>query len=227
LLGESFFFDVTRLSAVDASAITSLPDYTYTWDRFRLDVLNRLVDYYGADAVINRNKCITVRNPSGSGISADVVPAFLHRHYLPNPTRYIEGIAFFAQRDHRRIVSFPQQHYKNGVDKQKATDDEYKPTVRMFKNVRSHLVDSGMMNEETAPTYFVECLVFNADNSAFSARTWQDQFAQVYNSINGSDISHFVCANGIIPLFGSSEEQWSEDNAKLFLERVASLWNSL
>jgi hypothetical protein len=221
----TFFFDVTRLSEAEAVAVKSLPAATYTWDQLRLDVLNALVDYFGARKVVDGNKCITVRDPGSSGISADVVPAFTHRLYLPNPTRSVEGIAFFTQRDRQRIVSFPRQHYERGVEKQKATSNEYKPTIRMFKNVRSHLVDTGVLPEDSAPSYFVECLIFNAANAMFVAETWQDQFVQVYNFIDGADISRFLCANGIIPLFGSAQEQWNVESAQLFLWNVKTLWN--
>ncbi len=166
----TFFYNVEQLSGADRQTVEALPAATYGWDEFRADVLAALISYFGAPRVVDRNKCITVLNAGGIGISADVVPAFTHRRYIRSLT-YVEGIAFRTQRDHRLIVNYPKQHYDNGVDKQDRTGSEFKATVRIYKNARSDLVDKGAMTEALAPSYFIECLMFNVPDSVFIART--------------------------------------------------------
>jgi len=222
----TFIYDVGRLQQQTQWAVSAaIPPPQDTWTEYRNDVLRALRDHFGSDRVVNRNKCITVASAGSSGIAADVVPAFGHRLYV-SPDSYVEGIAFRTQREDRLIVNYPKRHYQNGVAKQKATANEYKPTVRIFKNARSHLVEAGALNEDVVPPYFVECMVYNVSDITFQATTWQQQFVQVYKFIEGADLSHFFCVNGVTPLFGSTPEQWNASDARLSLLRMAELWDN-
>jgi len=225
----TFFYDLNRLREPVRSRVkASIEPAQYTWDTFRQDVLDALRNHFGAGLVVDRNKCITVAGAGGSGIAADVVPAFTHHLYLEGSlgVYYVEGIAFKTQRDRRLVVNYPNRHYDRGVDKSSQTGGEFKPTVRLFKNARSHLVEGNMIQAETAPSYFVECMIFNVPNGAFSATTWQEQFVQVHNALDSADLDGFMSQNGVVPLFGPTPEQWNVEDARDFLERLAGLWNA-
>ena len=86
----------------------------------------------------------------------------------------VEGIAFWDLASNM-IVNFPKQHIQNGQDKNSAfrTSGEYKATVRMFKNARTYLANRGRLNSDVAPSYFVECFLFNAPDHLFSANRQQ------------------------------------------------------
>ena len=224
---STFFYGMDALrEPLLTQAKNSFSPATYQWDEFRSDVLAALVDYYGAGAVKDGNKCITVQSPGGVSMVADVVPAFTYRLYYPSGERfgYVEGISFKTRREGRLVVNYPKQHYKNGVDKNTATSEEFKPTVRMFKNVRTHLVAANKLLDETAPSYFVECLVSNAPDSTFPAGTWETQFIQVYNWLVNASLTDFWCLNHVNKLFGPTPEQWDETKANEYLSQVRTLW---
>ena len=158
---------------------------TYLWSDFRRDVLQALRAYYGPTAVVEGDKSLKVL-AGGGRLAADVIPALHFRKYwyfrsIQNKG-YIDGIKFSNRRDNREITNFPKPHYENGVSKQAAgrTSSHYKPTVRVFKNARTFLVGQGLLDEDVAPSYFVECFLYNVPDAEY-AGTLQQRFVSVWN----------------------------------------------
>ena len=67
-------------------------------------------------------------------------------------------------------MSYPQQHHQRSEKKEKATTNRFKRTVRMFKAARNRLVDKGVLKKEDAPSYFIECLVYNVRDNLFAPK---------------------------------------------------------
>ena len=38
------------------------------------------------------------------------------------------------------IINYPKKHYVFGVDKNERTNNYYKPTIRIFKNIKKQLI---------------------------------------------------------------------------------------
>lgn len=201
---------------------------TYSSSDFKRDVLATLTAYYGAASVNPRPKCITVAADSGR-LSADVIVCVNHRFYTRfengNDARYIEGIAFWTP-EGDRITNFPKHHYNNGVVKhaENATNGWYKPTVRMVKNFRKAMVDRRALADGIAPSYFVECLVYNAPNACFGG-TCQATMIEILNWANKAPLSAMFCKNGFVPLFGTGRVHWTEQNARTFIHSAINAWN--
>lgn len=206
---------------------------TYLWEHFRRDVLASLRSYYGAAEVQEGNKSLKLLPKSGR-MPADIVPAIAFRDYLsydgpgPGEHKLIEGIRFH-DRSGREIRNYPKRHIDNGQAKNAdgVTDGNYKPTVRMFKNARKHLVDHGALKETVAPSYFIECLLYNMPNALF-VNSRPDTMLGILRYLNRGDLdmSKYVCQNGRIYLFGGTPEQWRMDIAQTYIKTVTSLWNT-
>lgn len=98
------------------------------------------------------DKCVKL---SGS-LKADIVPAISRTHYSST-----DPIKVYSRKERHERDNFPRTHYSNGVKKQAATSDMYKPTVRLFKRwVRQY-------PNLTAPSFYIECAVHSVRNSAF------------------------------------------------------------
>ena len=123
------------------------------------------------------------------------------------------------------MINYPKLHYENGVKKNQDTNERYKPTVRMFKNARTYLVERGVIPADLAPSYFLECLLYNVPNDKFG-KTYQDTFCNIVDWLFKADLSKFVCQNKQLPLFGSLPEQWSVTRAKDFLQSMLDLWKN-
>jgi hypothetical protein len=138
---------------------------------------------------------------------------------------YAESICFFLK-DGTRVVNFPKQHADNCTAKHKATSQWFKPTVRIYKNMRNYLVDSNMLQDGVAPSYFIEGMLWNVPAEKFG-RSYDDTFVATYNHLINADRSTFKCANGIHPLLqGNSHVSWPPANCERYLNALRNLWNN-
>jgi hypothetical protein len=200
---------------------------SYGWEEFKSDVLKALRNHYrdrDNSKVREGKKALKV---TASYLPADVVVCLQYRKYPDRPRSkadFIEGMTFWVPSESRWVINYPKLHYQNGVKKNQDTNEQYKPTVRMFKNARTYLVDRGVIPADLAPSYFLECLLYNVPDDKFGPNL-QSTFLKVMAWLRKADFGRFVCQNEQLPLFGSSPEQWSEDRAYRFLEAMVKLWN--
>lgn len=201
----------------------------YSWTHFRADVLASLRAYYGVGVITEGNKSINIAGAPGR-LPADVVPAITYKRFnyfiTGHLQDYAEGIRFHDRRDGREIINYPKQHIQNGQEKNSGprTGGQYKPTVRMFKNARSRLIDDGAITREIAPSYFVECLLYNVPDVLFGPGR-QATMQGILQWLLGAPLPPMVCQNGIVPLFGPTPEQWSIPNATAFIGALVHMWN--
>ncbi len=226
----TFFSDLSALDTYEKNIYESaFADATYRWDEFKRDVIKTLEDAFGKGNVEIGNKSIRIDDGS---YEADVVPCFEYRKYTSFGTseyerQYIRGIKFFTTNERRSVVNYPKEHYANGANKNQKVNTRFKPTIRIFKNMKKKLVDKNMLTKEEAPSYFLENLLYNVPDNYFNN---SDVANRVYNILkwlgdNRNSLSEFVCQNEQIYLFGPSQEQWNETDAKNFIDQVINLWN--
>jgi len=201
----------------------------YNWENFRVDVLKALRDYYGWSLVSEGNKSIKVARDSNR-LPSDVIVCLQYRKYKrfrsTNDQNYIEGIVFYTHRDNRWIINFPKPHYDNGVEKMTYTNKRYKPTVRLFKNARTYLIDNRIIAEDLAPSYFLECLLYNVPDEHFGSnyqKTFLSIIEWLINSFSGGQYQNFLCQNEQLPLFGNTPEQWLANNVIELLKKLIQL----
>lgn len=198
----------------------------YGWQDFYRDVHQALKDYYRSWRVEVGKKCLKVQTPY---LPADVVVCLQYRKYPQCPrssSDFVEGITFYVPTERRWVVNYPKLHYSNGVYKNQFTGGLYKPVVRMFKNARSYLIDAGSISRDLAPSYFLECFLYNVPNSLFSnnlQQTYLGILEWLVTAIKDNSTS-FVCQNEQLYLFGVSSEQWSLSNATELLVALIRLW---
>ena len=219
---STFKYDTSSLSQdIQGLVSASFEPASYGWNDFRLEALKALRRGFGSTMVRQGNKSIKLK-ADPPRLAADVVVCMEHRRYI-SYSSYVDGMAFWALRDKRWIVNYPKEHYKNGAAKSGRTWDRYKRTVRMFKNARNHLESVGRISTDLAPSYFVECLIYNAPDAAFQPG-FQETYCSIVDWMVESDLDRLVCQNGQLWLFGRSPEQWSVVDAKAFGKQLVSLW---
>ena len=221
---STFKHDTGSLSQYEQQAVvSSFQTATYDWNDFRREVLKALEGGFGSSMVGQGNKSIKLK-ADPPRLAADAVACMGHRRYESSYS-YAEGITFYALQDKRWIVNYPKEHYKNGAGKSTRTSDRFKRTVRMFKNARNHMESTGRISADLAPSYFVECLIYNSPDWAFQYG-FQDTYGAVVNWMVQSNLAGLICQNGQQRLFGPSPEQWSVDDARAFANELVSLWNN-
>jgi len=221
----AFFHDLSGLPADQKQAFTSFfPDGTYLYDAFKGHVQAALQAAFG-QSVKPDKKAIKIA-ANGSRRNADVIVAFEFRRYHQfngqNDQRFDTGICFFTQ-DGTRIANYPKQHSDNCTAKHQATSQNFKPLVRILKNMRSRLVDDGLLGGGVAPSYFIEGLLYNVPNQHFSG-TYESMFVNSVNWLVKADRTKFVCANEQYYLLRDDPVCWPTANCQQFLDALVKLW---
>lgn len=223
-LTSSLKLDTDLLSPFDQNVLLeSFHPATHQWNDFRREALKALEAGFGKEIVTQGNKSIKLKKDPPR-LAADIVVCLEHRRYT-NLNAYVEGMTFWALHDKRWIINYPKEHYNNGAAKSRATWDRYKRTVRMFKNARNHLESIGWISSNLAPSYFVECLIYNAPDGAFQAGH-QNTYCAVVNWIVQNPLDELVCQNCQQWLFGPSPEQWSVTDARTLANNLVTMWNN-
>ena len=75
-------------------------------------------------------------------------------------------MCFYAA-DGTKIVNFPKEHQQDCTTKHQATGSYFKPTIRIFKNMRNKMVDQGIIKKGLAPSYFIEGMLWNIPNEKY------------------------------------------------------------
>ena len=228
-LNSTFHRDLSELTDYQKMLYKQVhPNATYLWENFRTDVLTALRNHFGDSAVNIGNKSLKVAGNSNR-LPADVVACMQYRKYKHfrnlNDKSYVEGMVFYTLREGRKVINFPKVHYQNGTKKNSRTSSRYKPTIRVFKNARTYLVNQGIISKELAPSYFLECLLYNVPDGNFTFN-YQNTFCSVVSWLQKANMTNFLCQHEQFPLFGNTPEQWSSSDAQYFLQMLVNLWNN-
>jgi predicted nucleotidyltransferase len=180
-----YFSDINALTLADRGAhLSSLTTPSYTFEQFKSDVHEALNIKFGVVFTARKNKCIRVTGNTYR-VHADVVPTFVLKRYASLNRQTHTGIGFITDNGGSVIHSYPQLHYDNGVQKNTRTSQSYKAVVRILKNVRNELVDAGIIARDSMPSFFLECLVWNAPDSCFQNATYREDARTVIAKIWG------------------------------------------
>ena len=181
------------------------------WESFRNEALKAMRARFGKAAESGRK---TLKVPKGKiPADADLVVTVSHR----------EGIAFYLSDERRWVVSFPQQHHDRGLKKEEAANKRFKRTIRMFKAARNRLVYKKVLTKDDAPSYFIECLLYNVPDGLFAAKL-APTYTGIIDWLKTAKLKGFQCQNGEVGLFGPGREQWSVKKAQAFVKALQGLW---
>lgn len=204
------------------------PDATYTYAQFSSDVHRALSKAFEGDVTKGTRAFNVAAN--GTRRKADVIAAFeFHRYakfnsvadylYAPN------GIGFLNS-DKVLIENYPKTHAANLTTKNQATNQNFKPIVRIFKNIRSRLVSDGTIAARTAPSYFIEGLLHNAPNELFASNYAESVRALLVWMVEEKDRNSLKCAHRLHPLIGEGNSVcWPDADALAYMNASVKLWN--
>lgn len=228
IVTDSVFYHSSHdLSPEDKVAIGSVltGGGGYTYNQFKADVLAQLTRKFG-NAVKPGKKAILVKG-DGNRRDTDVLPAIAHRRYTRfrshADSHYYEGITFWTS-DGLQIINYPKQHSANVTAKHQATGSWFKPTVRIFKNMRNAMIAKGYLAAGVAPSYFIEGMLYNVPSSQFGG-SYGDTCVRAINWLYGSDRQKLLCANELHYLLRpNSKVCWEPDDFETYLAAVIKFW---
>jgi hypothetical protein len=222
-LDSIFHYDISALNPEELAAFNAdLVPGAYPYADYKAHVVEALEESF-EDDVEPGTKAIKIKANSGRR-NADVVVATEFRRYYSGPLRFERGICFFDSSG-QRIANYPKQHSANCTAKHQSTNEWYKPMVRILKNMRSKLVDDGAIKAGSAPSYFLEGLLYNVPNDKFGT-SYGDTFVAAVNWILQAERKDLVCANEQFYLVRDSATTcWPCKDFAGFLAAIVKLWN--
>ncbi|WP_242698836.1 nucleotidyltransferase [Alteromonas sp. 5E99-2] len=181
---------------------------SYTFDDFKNDVEEALVEKFGEAAVTRGSKAFDIK-ANTYRVEADVAPFMEHRRFKADGS-YITGVQQFSD-DDKKVINWPEQHYENGVSKNALTSRRYKRTVRVLKKLTNEMAANGIEDAKGIPGFLCECLMWNVPNHYFSYTSFYD-----------------VLRNSIIYLHEElgkeSSDEWGEVSELKYLFRPSQKW---
>ena len=227
-LDDCFQSDLNQLTEGEKAAYKSaFSDATYTHVDFKQEVLSVLTKHYGG-AVTPGDKAIAI-DANGSRRKADVIVAIKFRRYFKfrssSDSEYVEGICFWNGKG-ERIANYPKQHSANLTTKHQNTSEWLKPTARVLKNMRSRMVDDGLIEAGIAPSYYIEGLLYNVPDDKFTS-SYGDCVVNTLNWYRQEALkSDLACANEQYYLLRDGHHTcWTQANCDAFIASAIKLWN--
>ncbi len=219
-----FFQDSTDETIKKAIANYNEGDYQYT--TFKNEVEAALVAKFGKNMITRGNKAFDV-HASSYRVDADVVPTFEHRRFYIDyygQIKYYKGTELHPDNG-GRIINWPNQHYENGVQKNKDTNGRYKFMVRILKRLRNEMEENNNSSANPITSYLIECLVWNTPNNEFGHIDYLDDIQNVLAHTYNETISYEKCkewgeVNELKYLFNG--QKWTWQQAHSFL---GAAWN--
>lgn len=222
-----YYYDTDELSPSDRAAFDQAFSLaSYQLSDFKKDVITQLTRRFGSSVTVG-SKAIFIKG-EGSRRDADVLPCAELRRYRKFASSYNqefeEGICFFLK-DGTRIENFPKQHAESCTSKHQSTNQWFKRTVRVYKNLRNKMIEDGLIEEGLAPSYYLEGLLYNVPVDRFGGSQVAN-FEDTLNWLVDADRSKFLCANLMFYLFHeSSPVTWRAAKCERFLSAAVDYTN--
>lgn len=181
---------------------------TYTYRTFKDELEEALVNRFGREAVSRGNKSFDVKENSYR-IEADVIAFFEHRRYT-SATNYLSGVEMIPD-DYNppRVINWPEQHYNNGVRKNKITNRRYKRVVRILKTLSNEMSSNGI---DVVPSFLIECLVWNVPDQHFDQTSYRSTVRAALAFLFNNTMSDEECS------------EWGEVSELKYLFRRSQPW---
>jgi hypothetical protein len=195
--------------------------------------LQRALEIEFGESVIDLsgNKVFRIHG-SDKILNADIIPCTTYRFYYgKNPFKYREGIQLILNNpDGIRHFNYPDQHYKNGVDKNNSTKKRFKCVTRILKNTNNYLSENNGLS--IFSSFMIESLAYNVNNLIYIGNdVWREIVLQASEEIweylkndenSLSESNRWLEVNECKYLF-HEHQKWTKDEAKQFIKAAYNL----
>lgn len=210
---------------VRAQLNESHKDGVYTYATFKNELEEALVARFGRRSVSRGSKSFDIKENTYR-VESDVAAFFEYRRYT-SASNYLSGVEMIPDDFSPPMVrNWPEQHYTSGVSKNTDTLRRYKRVVRILKTLSNEMAKNNIQSAKDAPSFLVECLVFNASNSCFNYSSFKPMVREVLaelfnNTLNDENCSEWGEVSELKYLFRDSQP-WTRQGAHQFLNDA---WN--
>ena len=127
----------------------------------------------------------------------------------------------FVSDSGKQVQNWPEQHYTNGVEKNKRTGERFKFIVRAVKRLKFYLIEKKVAAANNIASYLIECLMYNVPDTVFTGDSYtenvQDALARCYHATKSDDAcKSWLEVNEIKFLFHATQP-WTRAQANDFV----------
>lgn len=178
-------------------------DGTFTVSGLKDDVEKALKEKFNNQGIERGDKSIRVHGNSYR-VDSDVVPAYRYRDYsndyMFNANNYVGGIEIRPDSG-GKIINYPEQHIKNGRQKNVNTNFLYKKHVRIMKSMKNVIKENGHIISNNISSFGLESLMWNIPDSIYAKypHTLRYGFDELLNYLKNDldNLQNYKEANGI------------------------------
>lgn len=225
--GSIYYYDLSDLTEPERELYKRTHSGAqYKYADFKDEVTDWLSQQFKDDADPG-TKAIRIKG-RGNRREADVLPCVQFRRYLKfngdQDATYVEGVCFFLP-DGTRVTNYPKLHKQHCTSKHQATENYFKPMVRILKNMRNRMKADGLIGDGLAPSYYLEGLLYNVPNELFGV-SYERTFLQCYSNLQNADKTKLVCASRQAWLLRTGQHtSWDPGDFATFFDALADFWN--
>lgn len=219
----AFYHDTSSLTPQDLERFKSIysKDADYGYPKFKADAEKWITGLYNGVQLGKKAAFVPGNN---SRRNADILICQSFRRYNSTYDSYHEGVAFYC--GDKRIENYPKQHSANITAKHQATKNNFKPMVRVFKNMRNAMIEKNLLADGVAPSYFIEGMLSNVPNDKFTG-DYGDMWVACFNWIVTADESKLATGSDLHWLVRDNTNVcWPSANFHTFTAALKKYWES-
>ena len=222
----AFYYDVSQMTPKEQEHFKGVfsKDAEYGYTKFKADAEALITRLYNGVQVGKKAVFVLGNN---NRRNADILVCEQFRRYTSYDSgiqSYHEGVAFYL--GGKRIENFPKQHSENCTAKHQATKANFKPMVRVFKNMRNSMIEKGLLADGVAPSYFIEGMLSNVPNDKFIG-DYGDMFVACFNWVVTTDETNLTTASGLHWLVRDNTSVcWPPANFHAFTAALKKYWEN-
>lgn len=226
---DTFGYDLQHLTLEQKDQCQRLigPNVESAFGPFKQQVISWLLSSYGTASVHPGNKAIYLKG-NGNRRDADILVCTEHRQYYGTSLgefRFHPGVRFYTPNG-AAIENFPREHSKGCTTKHQSTGSRFKPTIRIFKNMRNRMIDKGLIQDGLAPSYYIEGMLWNVPDDQYVG-THVGTVTNCLSWLAQADRDQMLCAHQLRYLLRDGKaDSWSPANFDQFLKAIIKLWNA-
>lgn len=112
------------------------------------------------------------------------------------------------------------------IAKNQATNEWFKHIVRIYKNARPRMIEDGLIEAGSAPSYYLEGLLYSVPDDKFGT-SYDASMVNTIKWLAQADKKKLVCANMQYWLLdGNPDVTWNTAHCAAFINGLIDLWNN-
>lgn len=182
-------------------------------------LLESLIEETGNDGIYNNSKSIFIPAYKVNKIPCEILPC-----YTLSGEKENESVIIFDSYINRYVAAFPKLHCKNLSIKDEETNGSFIKMVRVLRNIRDILINNEIIDDKFAPSYFLECLLYNVPSELYKG-SLSSVMLKILNYLINCNLNKFVCAHEQFKMFGNNSDAWTVYKARSFINLLIQIWN--